>query len=113
MTEDTKKIIEDTAEAAANKVAEQIEPLRKDIGELGVLVEDVQSGVKHIAEVVDTHTQQLERLEGLPSAVDHIKDDVEVIKVTLDVMKNDLKQKVDRDEFAALEQRVNRLEAKF
>ncbi len=43
MADDIKKIIEETAEATANKLAQQVEPLRKEIEELGVLMEDVQS----------------------------------------------------------------------
>jgi archaellum component FlaC len=80
--------------------------------EFGVILESIDSNVKHVVEAVDTHTKQLERLQGLPQDVEQIRDDVEAIKVTLGIMKNDLKQKVDREEFAALEERVNRLEAK-
>jgi hypothetical protein len=44
--------------------------------------------------------------------MEQIRDDVEAIKVTLGIMKNDLKQKVDCEEFEALEERVTHLEAK-
>jgi len=37
---------------------------------------------------------------------------LEVIKLDIEVIKNDLKQKVSRDEFVILEKRVSMLEAK-
>ena len=37
---------------------------------------------------------------------------LEVIKLDIEVIKNDLKQKVSRDEFVILEKRVSLLEAK-
>ena len=49
MTDDIKKIIHDTAKATAKEVSQ----------EMGVLIKDVQSDVKHIAEAVDSHSQQL------------------------------------------------------
>jgi hypothetical protein len=102
MAEDIKKIIQDTAKATAKEVNQ----------DLGVKMEALQSDMKQVLEGVETNTQQLERLQGLPQDVEQIRDDVEAIKVTLGIMKNDLKQKVDREEFAALEERVNRLEAR-
>ena len=101
MAENIKKIIEEAAEG-----------LRQDIRQVGINVEAVQSDVKQVLEGVEVHTQQLERLQGVPEDVEHVRDDVEAIKVTLGIMKNDLKQKVDREEFAALEDRVVALEAK-
>lgn len=73
-----------------------------------------------MAEGVETANQRLDRFEQLPEKVDAIQNDVEVIKVTVNVMKqdmsfikNDLKQKVDREEFVALERRVGMVETKF
>jgi chromosome segregation ATPase len=44
---------------------------------------------------------------------DKIEDTLEVIKLDIEFIKNELKQKVGRDEFAALEKRVSLLEAKL
>jgi chromosome segregation ATPase len=44
---------------------------------------------------------------------DKIEDTLEVIKLDIEFIKNELKQKVSRDEFAALEKRVSLLEAKL
>ena len=81
--------------------------------EFGVVLESIDSKVQHIVEAVDTHTKQLERLEGVPDTLAAMKDGIEAIKVTTGNMKNDLKQKVDREEFVALENRVALVEAKL
>lgn len=92
MADDIKKIIEEATEG-----------LRKDIREVGVKVEAVQSDMKQVLEGVETHTQQLERIETRLTNLEPVRDDVEAIKVTVGDIKRDLKQKVDRDEFSALE----------
>lgn len=99
MADDIKKIIEETTAG-----------LRKDIREVGVKVEAVQSDMKQVLEGVETHTQQLERMENQISKLEPMQDDIEAIKVTMDTMqqdigsiKRDLKRKVDREEFSALE----------
>ena len=102
MAEDIKKIIQETAKATAQEVNQ----------DLGVKLEALQADMKQVLEGVETNTQQLERLQTLPEDVEHIRYDVEAIKVTLGIIKNDLKQKVDREELAALEERVTRLEAR-
>ena len=102
MADDIKQIIEEATEG-----------LRKDIREVGVNVEAVQSDMKQVLEGVEAHTQQLERIEKQTENIEPIQDDIEAIKATLGIMKNDLKQKVDRDEFVALERRVGTLEAKL
>lgn len=92
MADDIKKIIEEATDG-----------LRKDIREVGVKVEAVQSDMKQVLEGVETHTQQLERIETRLTNLEPLKDDVEAIKVTVEGIKRDLTQKVDRDEFSALE----------
>ena len=81
--------------------------------EFGVVLESIDSKVQHIVEAVDTHTAQLQRLQSVPDSIAAMKDDIEAIKVTTGIMKNDLKQKVDREEFVALENRVALVEAKL
>ena len=102
MADDIKKIIEEATEG-----------LRKDIREVGVTVEAVQSDVKQVLEGVEVANQRLDRLEELPEKVDALRDDVEVIKVTVQTIKHGLKDKVDRDEFAAVKHRVGNLETKL
>ena len=90
-----------------------MEDTSKKKREFGVVLESIDSKVQHIVEAVDTHTKQLERLEGVPDTIAEMKDDTQAIKVTLGIIKNDLKQKVDREEFVALENRVALVEAKL
>jgi len=117
MAEDIQKVIEETAKETRRHFDEKTEEVKSQVDEvknhMDVVAEGLHGDIKAVAEGVELNSQRLEQLEGLPGAVDHIKDDIEVIKTTLDVMKNDLKQKIDRDEFVALEQRVNKLEAKY
>lgn len=60
---------------------------------LGVVVEDVRSSLKLIAEMVGKNTE-----------------DIDIMKTDLEFIKNGLKKKVDIDEFSALERRVAVLE---
>ena len=99
MADDIKKLIEESGE----KTRKEIGALRKDIQDVGVLVEDVQSDVKHIAAAVDIHTNQLDQLAGLPDAIAEMKDDIEVIKVSVTL----------KHQFTNLENRVAQLEAKL
>ena len=99
-------------------MADDLKQFIKEQGEetrrhFDVVAEDLKSEIKTVAEGVEGANQRLDRFELLPKKVDAIGDGIEVIKVTLDVIKNDLKQKVDRDEFVALERRVGMLETKF
>jgi chromosome segregation ATPase len=62
------------------------------------------------------HDQRFITIEGKlkehDKRFDKIEDTLEVIKLDIEFIKNELKQKVGRDEFAALEKRVSLLEAK-
>ena len=76
---------------------------------LGAMKEDFDSKVQLIAkqyidikETLDSHTEMIGRIE----------EDVEIIKLDIEFIKNDLNKKVDRDEFAVLERRVALLESK-
>jgi len=53
-----------------------------------------------------------EKLEGHDLRFNKVDDTLEVIKLDIEFIKNELKQKVSRDEFAALEKRVSMLETK-
>ncbi|MEK7542492.1 MAG: hypothetical protein AAB524_02220, partial [Patescibacteria group bacterium] len=83
------------------------------IHHLVVVVEDLKGQIQLVGEGVVVANDRLDRLAELPDKVDAIRDDVEVIKITLGTIKNDLKQKVDRDEFVTLEKRVSMLEVRL
>lgn len=54
-----------------------------------------------------------EKVDATFEIVGEIKQDIEVMKADIAFIKNELKQKVDRDEFAFLEKRLILLENKF
>lgn len=60
-----------------------------------VVAEDLKDDIKTVAEQVAANTETLE-----------------TIKLDIELIKNDLKQKVSREEFVVLEKRVSMLEAK-
>jgi len=84
---------------------------------LGTLAEDFQSQVKLIAESVSGIQQQLETLRDMVAQntedIETIKADMEVMKADLQLIKQNLKRKVDTEEFEGLEKRVLYLEKRF
>ena len=74
-----------------------------------VLLEEIQSEVHVIAEQSVAHAEKMEIMDG---RMDRMENDISVIKLDIEFIKNDLKQKVNRDEFAALERRLSLLENK-
>ena len=74
-----------------------------------VVAEDLKKEIKIVAEQVGSNT---EKLEEHTQRFDKINDTLEIIKIDIGFIKNDLKQKINRDEFAVLEKRVGSLEAK-
>mgnify|MGYP001569624865 CR=1 FL=1 len=103
MAYDIKQIIEETAKKTGEEVKHHMD----------VVAEDLKGQIQQVAEGVVVANDRLDRLAELPDKVDAIRDDVEVIKITLGTIKNDLKQKVDRDEFVTLEKRVSMLEVRL
>lgn len=77
---------------------------------LGSLKEDFDSKVEAIGEqyfdikkTLDSHTE----------IIVSTKEDIEIIKLDIEFIKNELKKKVDWDEFAALEKRVALVESRL
>jgi molybdopterin converting factor small subunit len=77
---------------------------------LGVLTENFESQVKLVAESVSGIQDQLIAIRDM---VAKNTEDIEMIKMNVNVIKNDLKEKINRDEFAVLEKRIFFLEKKF
>ena len=88
-----------------------------------VVVEDLDSKLDAVGEQLDTVAEQVagntvaitkvqETLESHGAKLDAIEGTLGVMQQDISFIKNELKQKVDRDEFAALEQRVGQLETR-
>ena len=76
---------------------------------LGVLAESFESQAKLIAESVSGIQEQLIAIRDM---VVKNTEDIEIIKMNIGIIKSDLKEKVNRDEFAVLEKRLYLLEKK-
>ena len=72
----------------ADDLKKRIKDVPKGTREFGVVLESIDSNVKHIVEVVDTHTKQIAQLQNdagsLKKDMAQVKDDVAVIKVTFE-----------------------------
>ena len=77
---------------------------------LGVLTENFESQIKLVAESISGIQEQLIAIRDM---VAKNTKDIEIIKMDISIIKSDLKEKVDRDEFEALGKRVAILEAKL
>jgi len=96
----------------ADSIKKRIKSVPKGPREFGVILESIDSNVKHIVEVVDTHTKQITDLQKqtgrIETRVENIDTRLAVIETTLESVNLPvLKQK-----FIALEKRVAVLESK-
>jgi len=76
---------------------------------MNVLREDFDGKVKLIAE---QYASIEEVLGSHTKIIVSIKEDIEIMKVDIEFIKNSLKKKVDIEEFEALEKRISILESK-
>ncbi|MBU3964147.1 hypothetical protein KJ562_00185 [Patescibacteria group bacterium] len=90
---------------------------------ISVLKEDVDQKIGLIGEQhgsiiakLDSHSEMIEsmstRLDSHGEMIASIKEDTEIVKINVELIKDSLKRKVDVDEFATLERRVGVLEAR-
>jgi hypothetical protein len=91
--------------------------------EFKTVIEGIHSEIKRVSEVmlhnfgqVDTKLQKLDRIEGRLEKVEinvlAIREQVALLHEGQTEIKNELSQKVGRDEFGKLEVRVAKLESK-
>ena len=75
-----------------------------------ILLEDIQGNVKQVLEATDTHTNQLQKLDG---AVGEIQETLGQVKADVDAIKTTLVDLVGlRQEVSDLKKRIEQLEAK-
>lgn len=98
---------------------------------LGILTESFKSQVKLVAEqygdikqtlnshtaILNSHTEIIGLIQIQISAIREMiaknTEDIEMIKMDLHIIKDDIKEKVNRDEFRILEKRIESLEKNF
>ena len=93
------------------KLKEILKEQREDCKRyLGVLAESFESQVKLVAESIIGIQEQLSHIRDM---VAKNTEDIEIMKMDLHIIKNELKEKVSRDEFRILEKRLLFVEKKL
>ncbi|TRZ83739.1 hypothetical protein D4R86_00225 [bacterium] len=77
---------------------------------LGVLAENFESQLKLVIESLKGTQEQLVALREM---VAKNTEDIEIIRMDLHIIKNDLIEKISREEFKIIEKRIDLLEKKF
>jgi chromosome segregation ATPase len=117
---DNLKIIAEQVGTNTEKLQEHDERFNKIEGKL----QEHDKKFNKIEEKLQEHDERFNKIDEKFNKIegklqDHddrfnkIDESLEIIKLDIEFIKNELKQKVSRDEFAALEKRVARLEAKI
>ena len=89
---------------------EQLSALREIAAKNAESIVDLQTQIIAIREMVAKNTEDIEMMKA---GIMAMKKDIEIIKTDVSSIKYELKRKVNRDEFEALEKRVLFLEKKF
>ena len=118
--EETKRHFDVVAERIEDKigvVSEQVGTNTEKITDVQKKLEEHDQRFDKIETKLVSHDQRFDKIEtklvSHDQRFDKIEDTLEIIKLDIEFIKNELKQKVGRDEFAALEKRVSLLEAKL
>jgi chromosome segregation ATPase len=104
--------IEDKIALLAEQVAANTEKLKEHDLKLDNISEKLKEHDLKFENILEKLKEHDQKLKEHDKRFDKIEDTLEVIKLDIEFIKNELKQKVSRDEFAALEKRVSLLEAK-
>jgi len=81
--------------------------------ETGVLLESMNDQIRVIAEHILSINKKLGKLEAIEEAIKLTQENMEIMKMDIEFIKQGFKVKVDIDEFAALEKRVSKLESRL
>ena len=84
--------------------------LKNNTRQKGVTMESLDSKLDLVLEMVGSNTEDITDLKVTKKSVEAIQEDVQVIKIGIEFIKQGFKKKVDMEEFAVLEKRVSMLE---
>ena len=84
--------------------------LKNNTRQKGVTMESLDSKLDLVLEMVGSNTEDITDLKVTKKSVEAIQEDVQVIKIGIEFIKQGFKKKVDMEEFAVLEKRVSVLE---
>jgi chromosome segregation ATPase len=104
--------IEDKIALLAEQVAANTEKLKEHDLKLDNISEKLKEHDLKFENILEKLKEHDQKLKEHDKRFDKMEDTLEVIKLDIEFIKNELKQKVSRDEFAVLEKRVSLLEAK-
>ena len=106
METDTKKLLEDQE----NRIGARIQTFTEEIkGYIGVLVEDFDKKIELIAE---QHKSIMEVLREHTRQIEEIKTQIMEMNIRLGHIEDQLRRKVDYEDFEKLEKRVALLETR-
>lgn len=105
-TEEAKRHFDRKTEEAKRHFDEKTEETKRHFG---IVAERMEDKIQTVGEQVAANT---EKLEEHSQRFNKIDDTLGIIKMDIEFIKHELKQKVSYDEFTALEKRVSMLESK-
>ena len=119
-TEEVKRhisVLKKDFDRTVQTVAEQYNSIDEKLDSHGKKLDSHGKRLDSIDEKLDSHGKRLdsidEKLDSHTEMIDGIKEDITVIKMDTEFVKNSLKKKVDAEEFEILEKRVGFLESKL
>lgn len=116
MPEEIKKILEEYkthTDAKMEEVKRHFDVVAENLeSKIQVVAEQVMVNTEKISSLSEQVVANAQKLEEYDQRFDKIDDTLEVIKIDIEFIKNELQQRVSRDEFIFLEKRVSKLEAK-
>jgi septation ring formation regulator EzrA len=118
-TEEVKRhmsVLEEGFKNSVHIIAEQYDSINEKLDSHGKKLDSHDKRFSSIDDKLDSHDKKLssidEKLDSHTEMIGEMKEDIIVIKMDMDFVKNSLKKKVDAEEFEILEKRVGVLESK-
>jgi hypothetical protein len=110
-------VIKEDFNSKVEIVAEQYLDIKKTLDSHTKILDSHTKILDSHTKTLDSHTKILDShtktLESHTEMIVSIKEDVEIIKLDIEFIKNELRKKVNWDEFAALEKRVALVESRI
>lgn len=101
--------LEEDFESQTKLIAESVAGIQNQLIALRDIVVKNTEDIEIIRNMVVKNTEDIEMIRDM---VAKNTEDIEMIRMDIGIIKNDLKEKVSRDEFVALEKRLYLLEKK-
>ncbi|MCD5396207.1 MAG: hypothetical protein LR000_00830 [Candidatus Pacebacteria bacterium] len=103
-------VLKEDFDSKVQLIAEQHDSIQRTLDSHSKILQSHSQLLEHHSQLLEHHSQIL---DSHTEMIASMKEDIEIMKVDISFIKNSLKQKVDVEEFQALERRVALLEAKI